>query len=301
MNQTGLNYTLGIDLGGSSIKAVAATPAGEALSRHNIDFDPGKHMEWAEKIRALVQQIRQERGEPAGRIGLSAPGLAAADERSIACMPERLQGLEGLDWTPFLAAREMVPVLNDAHAALLGEAWVGAARGFQNVIMLTLGTGVGGAAMVDGRLLRGHIGRAGHLGHSSLDPDGPPDCAGTPGSLEVVIGNCTIQDRSGGRFHTTHELIAAHLKGDAEASATWLKSVKGLAAGICSFINILDPEAVIVGGGIARAGPALFGPLQRFLERMEWRPGGHRARILSAQLGEMAGAFGAAHNALVRS
>ena len=293
-----MNYAIGIDLGGSSIKAVTATPAGEALSRHNIDFDPDKNMEWAEKIRVLVQKLQQERGGPAGSIGVSAPGLAAADGRSIACMPERLQGLEGLDWTRFLNAPKLVPVLNDAHAALLGEVWVGAARGFENVIMLTLGTGVGGAAMVDGRLLRGHIGRAGHLGHSSLDPDGPPDCAGTPGSLEVAMGNCTIQDRSGGRFHATHDLIAAHLKGDAEASAIWLKSVKALAAAICSYINILDPEAVIVGGGIARAGAALFGPLQRFLERMEWRPGGHRARILPAKLGELAGAFGAAHNSL---
>jgi glucokinase len=294
-----MNYAIGIDLGGSSIKAVTATPAGEALSRHNIDFDPDRNMEWAEKIRALVQQLQKERGGPAGSIGVSAPGLAAADGRSIACMPERLQGLEGLDWTKYLSAPKMVPVLNDGHSALLGEAWVGAARGFPNVILLTLGTGVGGAAMVDGRLLRGHIGRAGHLGHSSLDPDGPPDCAGAPGSLEVAIGNCTIQERSGGRFHTTHDLIATHLKGDAEASAIWLKSVKALAAGICSFINILDPEAVIVGGGIARAGDALFGPLQRFLERMEWRPGGHRARILPAQLGELAGAFGAAHNSCV--
>src|SRR5258705_7213646 len=289
-------YALGIDLGGSSIKAIAVTPVGAVLSRHNIEFDPAQNMEWAEIIRVLVHQVQRERDAPAAGIGLSAPGLAAADGRSIACMPERLQGLEGLDWTEFLGGSKPVPVLNDAHAALLGEVWVGAARGFQNVIMLTLGTGVGGAAMVDGRLLRGHIGRAGHLGHSSLDPDGPPDCAGTPGSLEVAIGNCTIQERSGGRFHTTHELIAAHLKSDAEASEIWLKSVKALAAGICSFINVLDPEAVIVGGGIARAGAALFGPLQRFLERMEWRPDGHRARILPAQLGELAGAFGAAHN-----
>src|SRR5947207_1391441 len=289
---------LGVDLGGSSIKAVTVTPDGETLSRHNLEFDPDKNMEWAEKIRALVQSAGTERAKPAESIGLSAPGLAAANGRSIACMPERLQGLEGLDWTEFLGASKTVPVLNDAHAALLGEVWLGAARGFQNVIMLTLGTGVGGAAMVDGRLLRGHIGRAGHLGHSSLDPEGPPDCAGTPGSIEVAIGNCTIAERSGGRFHTTHDLIAAHLKGDAEASEIWLKSVKALAAAVCSFINILDPEAVIVGGGIARAGAALFGPLQRFLERMEWRPGGHRARILPAQLGELAGAFGAAHNSL---
>ena len=175
---------------------------------------------------------------------------------------------------------------------------MGAARGLQNVIMLTLGTGVGGAAMVDGRLLRGHIGRGGHLGHSSLDPDGPPDCAGTPGSLEVAIGNCTIQERSRGRFQSTHDLIAAYLKGDAEAAAIWLKSVKALAAAVCSFINILDPEAVIIGGGIARAGTALFGPLQEFLEPIEWRPIGQRTRIISAQLGEFAGAIGAASSGL---
>ncbi len=293
-----MSYAIGIDLGGSSIKAVTATPAGETLSRHNLEFDPQKNMEWAEKIRALTQQLQQERGGPASGIGLSAPGLAAADGRSIACMPERLQGLEGLDWTKFLDAGVTVPVLNDGHAALLGEVWVGAARGFENVIMLTLGTGVGGGAMVDGRLLRGHIGRAGHLGHSSLDPEGPPDCAGTPGSVEVAIGNCTIQERSCGRFHTTHDLIAAHLRGDVEASAIWLKSVKALGAAVCSFINILDPEAVLIGGGIARAGATLFGPLERFLERMEWRPGRHRARILPAQLGELAGAFGAARRSL---
>src|SRR5439155_19525182 len=164
---------------------------------------------WAEKIRALVRQISNERGVAPGFIGLSAPGLAAADGRSIACMPERLQGLEGLDWTEYLGASRTVPVLNDGHAAWLGEAWVGAARGFQNVILLTLGTGVGGAALVDGRLLRGQIGRAGHLGHLSLDPDGPPDCTGTPGSIETAIGNCTIQERSRGRFQATHDLIAA--------------------------------------------------------------------------------------------
>src|SRR5437773_7920794 len=220
-----MNYAIGIDLGGSSIKAVTATPAGEALSRHNIDFDPDKNMEWAEKIRVLVQQLQQERGGPAGSIGVSAPGLAAADGRSIACMPERLQGLEGLDWTKFLGAPKMVPVLNDAHAALLGEAWVGAARGFQNAIMLTLGTGVGGAAMRDGRVLRGHIGRAGHLGHSSLDPDGDPDVASTPGSLEAAIGNYTISDRTNGRFARTHDLVAAHQNGDTDATAIWLKSV----------------------------------------------------------------------------
>jgi glucokinase len=290
-----MSYAIGIDLGGSSIKAVAVTPAGRALSKTIVPFEVQGNMDWAQKIRDLIAQIQRERGEPASATGLSAPGLAAADTRSIAHMPGRLRGLEGLDWTRFLGTGTPVSVLNDAHAALLGESWCGAAQGFQNVIMLTLGTGVGGAAIVDGKLLRGRIGRAGHMGHSSLDPNGPPDIANAPGSLELAIGNCTVLERTGGRFPSTHALIAAHLDGDAQATRVWLTSVQALAAGISSFINILDPEAVIVGGGIARAGKALFEPLQRFLETMEWRPGGHKVRILPAELGEFAGAFGAAY------
>jgi glucokinase len=180
----------------------------------------------------------------------------------------------------------------------LGEVWLGAAKGFRNVIMLTLGTGVGGAAMVDGQLLRGHLGRAGHLGHSCLDIDGPPDVTGTPGSLEVAIGNCTIAERSQGRFQTTHDLVAAHRAGEAAATAVWLKSVRALACAIASFVNILDPQAVVIGGGIAASGAALFEPLQRFLDEAEWQPGGARVKILPALLGEFAGAFGAAWNAL---
>ncbi|HWN97478.1 MAG TPA: ROK family protein, partial [Methylomirabilota bacterium] len=267
---------------------------------------------------------------------------AAADSRSIARMPGRLQGLEGLDWTEFLSAEiapsaeakkvgrgvptaprarddsqthetassesgavrtprptppRIVPVLNDAHAALLGEAWIGAARGFKNVFMLTLGTGVGGAAIVDGRLLKGAIGRGGHLGHISLDLDGPRDVCGMPGSLEVMMGNCTIEQRTGGLFKTTHEIVAAHERGDHAATEVWLKSVRALGYAISSLVNVLDPEAVIIGGGIARSGAALFEPLEKFVRDTEWRVGAP-VKILPAQLGELAGAYGAAWNAM---
>jgi glucokinase len=293
-----MTCAIGIDLGGSSVKTAVATPDGEILSKDQIDFATGEKMEWAEKIREQVEELQRKQGSLASCLGLSAPGLAAADGKSIACLPGRLQGLEGLDWQQYLSSPKPVPVLNDAHAALLGESWLGAAKGFQHVVMLTLGTGVGGAALVEGKLLRGCIGRGGHFGHISLDSEGPQDICGTPGSLEVAIGNCTIQERSHGRFDTTHDLIKAHLAGDAEATLVWLKSVKILARAICSFINIMDPEAIIIGGGIARAGSALLDPLQEFLDPIEWRPGGHRAQILPAQLGEFAGAIGAAFNAL---
>lgn len=291
-------YSLGIDLGGSSVKSVAVTATGEVLQRRQVDFDPEASMDWAARIGDLVKSYTAERGAAPATIGLAAPGLASRDGRSIAFMPGRLAGLEGLDWTRHLKFPSEIPVLNDAHAALLGEVWVGAARGLRNVILVTLGTGVGGAAMVDGRLLQGEIGRAGHLGHASLDPWGDPDICGTPGSLELAMGNCTLQARGKGRYANTHALVRAHRDGDPEATRIWLDSVRRLAAAITSFINILDPSAVIVGGGIARAGESLFEPLAGFLKDMEWRPGGHCVHLLPAELGEFAGALGAARRGL---
>ena len=290
-------YVIGLDLGGSSVKWLAADRAGQALAQGNVSFDPERPMHWAEEIREVVEKVARSRSETLKGIGLSAPGLAARDGRSIAFMPGRLAGLENLVWEEFLATNFPIPVLNDAHSALLGEAWIGAAAGRQNVAMLTLGTGVGGAAMVDGRLLLGNIGRAGHLGHICLDVNGPKDVTNMPGSLEAMIGNCTIGERTHGRFKTTHELLAAQKSGDAGASAIWLKSVRYLASAVASFINVLDPELIVIGGGIAGAGAALFGPLEDFVRDIEWQPGGHKVPIVPARLGEFAGAFGSSKRA----
>jgi glucokinase len=292
-----MSYGLGIDLGGSSVKAVAVTPEGKALGKFNEPFDAEVPLHFAETVGALVKRAEAECGGPLEHIGFSAPGLAARNGRSIAFMPGRLHGLVGLVWSEYLETPFPIPVLNDAHAALLGEVWLGAAHGCENVIMLTLGTGVGGAAMVDGRLLRGYTGKAGHLGHTCLDPDGAQDVCNVPGSLEVAIGNCTVRERSGGRFETTHDLIAAHEHGDSEATRVWLQSVRALACAIGSFTNILDPEIAVIGGGIARAGAALFEPLERFVREVEWKTG-PGVKIVPAKLDEFAGAFGAAHHAL---
>ena len=156
-----------------------------------------------------------------------------------------------------LARAFNVPVVNDAQGALLGETWLGAARGSRDVILLTLGTGVGGAILADGQLLRGKIGRAGHLGHVTVDPDGPADICRMPGSLEDAIGDCTIVSRTGGRFKTTKALVDAAAGGDAEARRCWRTSVRLLAIAIASFVNVIDPEIVVIGGGIAKSGPAL--------------------------------------------
>jgi glucokinase len=293
-----MSYAVGIDLGGTNVKAVAVSAEGELLEQSSCEVLDARAETLAEIVRGQIAQFERKQGGPASCVGIACPGQQAPDRLSMASVGGRLHDLEGVVWTELLKAERPVPVLNDAHAALLGEVWKGAGRGCRDVVLLTLGTGVGGAILADGRLVKGHIGRAGHLGHICLDAEGAPDIIGTPGSLEDAIGNCTLAARSNGRFTTTHQLVEAYRAGDTSASDIWLRSVYQLACAMASIINVLDPEVFILGGGIARAGGALFEPLERFMDRLEWRPRGHRVPITTAALGDIAGALGAAHYTL---
>jgi glucokinase len=289
-----MNQLIGIDIGGTQIKMGGFSPDGAVLgqwTRETGDRPTAGVPAFAETVR----QMLREAGAADACMGIAAPGVAAKDGRSIAYQPGKMHGIEGFDWGAFLE-RE-VPVLNDAHAALLGEVWQGAAKGAKDAILLTLGTGVGGAILSDGRLLKGSFGRAGHLGHISVTEGIEQSIFGTPGSLEAAIGNYTVGIRSNGRFSSTRELVDAHCAGDAEATVIWEKSLRILARAITSFINILDPELVIIAGGITKAGPVLFEPLAAYLGEIEWRPAGRRVGIVPATLGEWAGAYGAACNA----
>jgi len=291
-----MRYAIGIDIGVTNVKCVVVSDAGEIVLRDQTRTLSEKS-DWPEGVKKYIGAIEKQRGE-AQWLGIAAPGLAAPDGSCISWMQGRLGEVEGLKWTEFLGRKRSVPVLNDAQAALLGEVWKGSAAGAKNAILLTLVTGVGGAIMVDGRILKGQIGRAGHIGHMSLDVDGVQDITGTPGSLESLIGNYTIRERSGGKFESTHDLVAAAQHGDQKARQVWERSVHQLGCAIVSMINIADPQVVIIGGGIATAAAALFEPLNRVLDKHEWRPHGHRAKIVAATLGEFAGAIGAASNAM---
>jgi glucokinase len=296
-----MRYAIGVDLGGTHIKAVCVSESGAVLGRasdQTRDGRGGAAGAWVPAIQDLVSRLVDARGAAPSGFGVGAPGIAAADGRSIAFVQGRLAGLQGLDWASALGTRAPVRVLNDAHAALLGEAWTGAAAGCREVVLLVLGTGVGGAILSGGRLFLGATGRAGHWGHISLDPDGPPSIAGMPGSLESAVGNSTVAVRTNGRFTDTRTLVEAHLAGDPLATRVWRRSVRDLAVGIASIVNGLDPELVVVGGGIARAGAALFEPMAEELDGVEWRPLGRRVRVVPAALGDLAGAIGAARAAL---
>jgi glucokinase len=290
---------LGIDLGGTRIKIEAiGRISGASLRSWRRETRDGE-MEgnvpaFAYEVREAVRTATRELGVRPEAVGLSSPGLAGPASESIAFMPGRLLGLEGFHWPDFLDMPGRVRVLNDGHAALIGERWLGAARDLGDVVLLTLGTGVGGAVLSRGKLLRGHIGRAGHLGHMTVDASGPPDICGMPGSLENAIGNWNVAARSEGRFPDTRSLTVACASGDATARRVWDRSLDALAAAVASLINILDPEAVLIGGGIAAVGNLLFDGLAERLESMEWRPLGRGVRVLPCELGDSAGSYGAA-------
>lgn len=298
---THMNFGIGIDLGGTRIKSARFDlPTGALLASAMTPTRDGEHVgdepAFAFGIRELVQQHEDKMGAKASVVGISAPGLADRDGSCIRFMPGKLDGLENLDWSEFLM--RPAKCLNDAHAALIGEIWQGAAKDKRDVVMLTLGTGVGGAVVSDGRLLHGHIGRAGHLGHVTVNLDDPPDLANTPGSIEYAIGNGYLAQRTQGCFHMTSDLLAAIEAGDADAKAIWDRSVQALAATIASLVNAFDPEVVLLGGGIANAWSHLEPGLVRWLDQYEWRPGGHRVPVLTAPLGEWAGCYGAVRFAM---
>lgn len=284
--------TIGIDLGGSRIKAVAIDKQGNIACQQYLPTNDGDDALWKNAVYSAVQDVKSKLHCTYHTIGISAPGLPNENNTAIAFMPGRLQGLENFMWSEFLNAKTFV--LNDAISAMMGEARFGAAKDRKNVVMITLGTGVGGAILIDGKPYQGAFQKAGHIGHMVIDSDGEPDIIGIPGSLEDAIGNCSIEKRTSGKFKNTIQLLEAYRDGDGFAQEVWLTSVKKLAVGLASLTNILSPELIIIGGGIAEADRDLFEPLERFMDQYEWRAGGNRTEIVKAQYGDFSGAVGAA-------
>jgi glucokinase len=296
---------IGIDLGGTWIKGVLMDIyTGEIVKQlyhPTNDVNDQGETHWRQAVQDTVADLQQQAetlpgGAVVKAIGLSAPGLPNENNGYIAFMPGRLQGLEGFHWGHFL--NHPVYVVNDAHAALMAESRFGVAKGQKNVVMLTLGTGVGGGILINGQLYQGNFQKAGHLGHITVDAEGDRDITNVPGSLEDAIGNATIEKRSLGRFTSTYQLLEAYKRGDYFAQWVWLSSVRKLAVGISSLVNCFSPDLVVLGGGITQAEDDLLLPLAEFVSLYEWRPGGQSTPIKIARFGDMAGAIGAASFAI---
>ncbi len=283
---------IGIDLGGTRIKGVAIDATGNVLHQSYTATNDGEGEVWKAAIAKTVNDLKEKLITKTIIVGISAPGLPNKENTAIGFMPGRLEGLENFIWNEYLQTPTYV--LNDGVAALVAEAKTGAAKKSTNAVMVTLGTGVGGALLINKQAYQGSFNKAGHIGHMVIDSDGDCDVTNMPGSLEECIGNCTIEKRTAGKFSSTHELLIAMRSGDVFAKNVWLTSVKKLAIGLASVSNIISPDTIVVGGGIAEANDDLFIPLNKWFDEFEWQPGGIRPQIVKAVHGDLAGAIGAA-------
>lgn len=295
-----MERAIGIDLGCTNIKAVLIDEAGTVLRQARIETREHDENFWKTAVRNFILDLKKESGEPVPSVGLCAPGLANTENSAIACMPGRLPGLENFSWSTFTG--ENIHVLNDAHAALIAETKFGAAKGMKHALLITLGSGVGGGLLINGQLYQGMSQMAGHFGHISVDASTHTrDVTNMPGSIEDAIGNITIVQRSYGRYQSTLDLIEAYRRGETFATWLWLDAVRKLAISIASGINLIAPEAVIIGGGIGQAGNSLMEPLRTFLEMFEWKPTARSTPLIPAHFSDMAGAIGAAGFAFSKS
>jgi glucokinase len=288
---------LGIDVGGTNSKLAVLEVAGDrraVLATATIPTGPGGDPgEVVGRLAGAGARLAAEHG-PVAAAGAGVPGLFDIDSGRIVLFPNLPAAWTGAAFREPLAGGLGLPValINDARAFTLAESRMGAAAGCPTVVCLTLGTGVGGGVVVDGRLRFGPSGRAGELGHQVIEADGPPCGCGNRGCVEAFAAGAVLC-RLGGRA-TPEAVYAAAAAGDERAAAGVAAVIGRLAVGIANLVTVLWPERVVVGGGVAAAGDRLFGPLRAAVAAAAPLVDPAAYEIVPAALGPGAGAIGAA-------
>lgn len=277
---TASDMRIGIDLGGTKIAAVALDANGNERARA-WNGTPRGYSDTLAALAAVVATVAAGSGDEAAGVGLGVPGLVDF-RRGVVLRAVNLPWLEGRCLVDDLAAalRRPVALTNDANAFTLSEAVDGAAAGASTVFGVVLGTGVGGGAVVDGRVLDGANGLAGEWGHMPLPwreaGDGPPlPCGcGRSGCIETVLsgaGLTALHRWRTGEVATPPEIAARALAGDGAAAATLARHRDALARALTSVVAVLDPEAIVVGGGLSRL-PGLIDGLPALVGRRSLAP-----------------------------
>ncbi|MBE3594922.1 MAG: ROK family glucokinase [Candidatus Carbobacillus altaicus] len=306
-----MRYALGVDLGGTAIKFGLVSEKGEIVERHQTPtpVDEGSPA-IIQKIVEGIQRLGMK-DLPIEGIGIGVPGLVEVDKGTVRLAPN-------LNWRAFpllTALQDAYParwvIENDANAALLGERWVGALQGVKHALMLTLGTGVGGAVLAEGRLVRGAGGVAGEIGHIPVNKSGVRCGCGRIGCLEteasaMALVRHTKEALKSGKASALEQILAqngeltpmdisvAAEAGDVLAHDMFSYVADWLAFALGGLINTLNPEKVLIGGGLAYAGELLFAPLREALPRYTLDTALKDVTLERARLGNDAGMIGAA-------
>jgi len=294
------DYALGVDIGGTKIAVGAIERSGAVRARRTIptNVEAGFAAGLARLSQAIDETMADSGTAPGNLVGIGIGCAGPVDPENGRIENDyTLPGWEGSDIVTPLASRYGTPVriANDADAALLGEALAGAARGARIVVMLTIGTGVGGAALIGGKLLRGAASAHPEIGHMPVDPAGPACYCGTRGCLEVLTAGPSIA-RAGTEFGylDAESVFAAAEAGATPARAILARSAVAIETATSSLIHTFLPEVLIFGGGIGeRHYPLYREAAERAIARSKFAPDG-AVHVARAALGNDAGMVGAA-------
>ena len=306
---------IGIDIGGTSIKGAAIDSIGKVYETFSMPFIKGEPGEvtirkLADIVKDYIYSYKLE-NKIVG-IGIGSPGTLDVKNGVV-------EYANNLGWNNLPVAKIMQEVLpypvrltNDANAAALGEAKYGAGKEYKNIIMLTLGTGVGGGIIINGKLYEGNLGKGGELGHIVVQVDGEPCTCGRNGCLEAYASaTALIRETKRAMLKNKKSLMwkicpeiemvggktsfEAAKQGDADAIRVLDNYIKYLGEGILNYCNIFRPNVIVLSGGIANAGEYLFSRLNKYLEDRNY---GYKStpevKILPAKLGYDSGKIGAA-------
>lgn len=282
---------IGIDVGGTAIKLGRFSLDGTCLQSLTVETPQPATPEAV--LAVMVDAIAQvDPDNQTIAIGVGTPGPADATGR-IAQIAINLPQWHNIPLADWLEAKTDKPtvIANDANCAGVAEAWLGAGRPFHNFILLTLGTGVGGAIILDGKLFAGHRGAGGELGLITFNPNGPICNSGNHGSLEQYASVMAIRRRTG---KEPAELGALAQAGDSDALAFWQEYGRDLGIGLASLIYVLTPEAIVIGGGVSASFKFFLPAVKVEIERRVMATSRLGLQILPAELGNSAGMVGAA-------
>jgi glucokinase len=302
---------LTVDIGGTKTACAVGTSAGKILARreHPTPLKRGPEA-WLERIARELRRVRREtRGTlpTPESIGVACGGPLDS-KTGVIYSPPNLPGWDGVPVKGFLEERLGLPVFveNDANAGALAEHRFGAGRGTRNLVYLTLGTGIGGGIIIEGRLYRGTTDDAGEIGHTTILPDGPECLCGKRGCLEALVAGPAIGRRaqrtareypeslmhrfagSAETITAVHALEAARA-GDRAAREVWRETGQYLGIGIANLVQVLNPQVVVLGTIAVHARGILLGPTRRSAREHAWPRAWKAVRIVPAKLGERVG------------
>ena len=298
-----LEYSIGVDLGGTNLRAAAVDRNGKVLEKHSQPTDMTRGRD--EVIADIVSGINAVRQKITGGsrwagVGIGVPGFILI-EKGFVTNSNNLPVLENFPLRDEIERLLGAPIIleNDANAAALGEKWMGAGKEVDDLVLLTLGTGIGGGIIGGGRVLHGAVGMAGELGHMTIDPNGNPCGCGNFGCLEKIASATAVEAMADmmslGNHLTSQQVYELTLDGNEKAKMIFQQMGWALGIGLANLINIFNYPLFLLSGGMLPAWDAFAPTMMEEIRKRSFTFRNTETRVERATLGNQAGLIGAAY------